>query len=252
MKIICRYNKELDRFLKKVVRYTLNKYGQGLNLSRLEVIELKDISEFELMTDGRCMDETSIVVTSRLYDVLPSYDIRKLKKNKDFKMIVNTLHHELGHISDWTSYPSIYKYGSEMDDAKKGLPALFWLEFLAEKRSFDTGEVDKTDFCNQFVECKWQPYKCDFEHCSTENFFYLNKTLPYFIVGISKKDAWEYYMNRINNSILVSYITELTEELRRLEQMLPFDDIDKLSKLYQIMNDYYKQFKTEYAPKFFK
>ncbi len=247
MKVICKYDRDLEAFLKKTVRYTLNKYGKDLNLSRLEKIELKSISEFEIETDGRSYDGTTIIVTSRLYDTLPSHDIRKLKSNKDFRVIVNTLYHELGHISDWTEYPTIYKYGSEMEEPRRGLPALFWLEYLAEKRSFNTGENDKSDFCTQFVERKWHPYKCDFEHASIDNFFYLNKSLPYFIVGISDKNAYEYYIGQIDNKMLVEYIDELIQELNRLETLLPFDDVDILANLYKIMNDYYKRFKKKYT-----
>ena len=250
MKVICKYDSELDNFLKKVVHYTLRKYGNNLNLSRLETIELRDIKQFKIETDGRSFDGTTIILTSRLYEDLPSHDIRKLRNNKDFRMIVNTLYHEMGHISDWTEYPTIYKYGSEMNDTRKGLPALFWLEYLAEKRSFKTGENDKSEFCSQFVESEWHPYKCDFEHCSMDNFFYLNKALPYFIVGISEKSAYEHYMEKIDNLILVEYITDLIQELNRLEKMLPFDDINKLSDLYEIMNAYYKKFKRKYTPRY--
>ena len=67
MKIICKYNKELEKFLKKVVRYTLKKYGEGLNLERLETIELKEIVQNVLDTDGRtCDNGTSIVVVYKL------------------------------------------------------------------------------------------------------------------------------------------------------------------------------------------
>lgn len=48
VKIICQYNKELEYFLEEVVEYTLSKYGQELNLVKLQEIELKDISEFVL------------------------------------------------------------------------------------------------------------------------------------------------------------------------------------------------------------
>lgn len=41
------------------------------------------------------------MITSRLYDILPCLSIEKLENNPNFKMIVNTLYHEMGHITDW-------------------------------------------------------------------------------------------------------------------------------------------------------
>ena len=78
MNIICQYNKELECFLRSVVEYTLCKYGQELNLNNLQQIELIDISEFELQKDGTTYENgTKIIVTSRLYDMLPCFSIEQ-------------------------------------------------------------------------------------------------------------------------------------------------------------------------------
>ena len=44
-------------------------------------------------------------------------------------MIVNTLYHELGHISDWKDYPKLYSVADAIDNVKNGLPAFLWLEY---------------------------------------------------------------------------------------------------------------------------
>jgi hypothetical protein len=50
------------------------------------------------------------------------------------------------------------------------------------------------------------------------------------------------FIAKISNSLLKSYICELVSELNRLENLLPFDDVEVLNGLYEIMNSYYKQF----------
>lgn len=79
MNIICQYNKELEHFLENAVEYTLHKYGEELNLVNLQEIELMDISEFDLQKDGTTYENgTKIIVTSRLYDMLPFDEPEKL------------------------------------------------------------------------------------------------------------------------------------------------------------------------------
>ena len=136
MKIIRQYNKELENFLEEVVEYTLNKYGQEWNLVNLQEIELRDIPEFDLKKDGTTYENgTKIMDTSRLYDMLPCLSVEKLENNSNFKIIVNTLYHEMGHITDWAQYPRIYAEAESMENKEVGLPTLFWFEYIAEKRS---------------------------------------------------------------------------------------------------------------------
>lgn len=250
MEIVCKYSTELESFLREVVQYTLNEYGEGLKLSRLKRIELMDKSEFEIAKDGSmCEEGTKIIVTSRLYDLLPTYDIDELLENLEFKMIVSTMYHEMVHVSDWCDYPKIYAIGDAMEDMKNALPALFWLEYLAEKRSCKVCDVNKKEFCEQFVNNKWHSYKSDWTSFDTSNFFYLNKVIPYFLAGITEKETRNYYLNRIDNKLLVEYIQKLFLEVEKLEQLLPFDDIDKLRGLYEIMDEYFKKFRSEFTPR---
>lgn len=172
VKIICQYNNELENFLGEVVEYTLNKYGQELNLVNLQEIELSDISEFDLKKDGTTYENgTKIMVTSRLYDMLPCLSVAKLENNSNFKMIVNTLYHEMGHITDWAQYPRIYAEAESMENKEVGLPALFWIEYIAEKRSQSKDNSNSTEFCEQFVKGQWHAHYISFDDIEEENFF---------------------------------------------------------------------------------
>lgn len=110
------------------------------------------------------------MITSRLYDMLPCLSIEKLENNPNFKMIVNTLYHEMGHITDWEKYPRIYAEAESMENIEIGLPSLFWLEYIAEKRSQLKGHSNNAEFCVQFVKCQWHAYYCNFDDIE-ENFF---------------------------------------------------------------------------------
>lgn len=250
MEIVCQYDKELEKFLVAIVEYTLNKYGAELNLQNLKQIELMHISEFDIEKDGSTYDNgTMIVVTSRLYDMLPNYNIKELVNNDNFKMLINTMYHEMGHVSDWIKYPKIYAEAETGQEMEKVLPSLFWLEFLAEVRSCNAEGSNVDEFCTQFVQRQWHSYKNDLSLIDESNFFYLNKLLPYFIAR-TKTDGGKKYLIEIKNSLLREYIDSLVEELDRLENNLPFDDVNMLENLYDIMNEYYKKFKSRFKPVF--
>ena len=182
--------------------------------------------------------------------MLPSYDIRKLKNNRDFRTIVNTLYHEMGHVSDWCDYPNLYGIASNLDDGGEMCwTALFWIEYLAEKRSYTTGEDDKTALCSKFVEIQWHPYNYDMTYEKTNSFLYLNKVLPYFIVGTLDNDNYNRYMVQIGDALLKAYIDELRHELFELEKQLPFDAVEYLYGLNTIMKNYYDRFNGKYKLK---
>jgi hypothetical protein len=240
MKIYCSYDETIDTFIKGVTKYTLKKFAASLNLEKLEEIEVQDIREFDYDTDGKIFDNgKKIVLTSRLFELLPSYDIKRLYRNINFKQIVNTLYHEMGHIHDMTVFPSLYGIVFKFENNKEALAALFWTEYLAEKRSSLT-DPNCRDFCTQFINTKWKPRINNLNDATVDNYFYLNKVLPYFIArnAVLEDD----FIAKISNSLLKSYICELVSELNRLENLLPFDDVEVLNGLYEIMNSYYKQF----------
>lgn len=235
----CKYDKEMDLLVKDVVKYTLNKYGKQLNISTLKEVEVRNVQEFECPIDGRVVDKTKIVLTSRSFELLPSYEIKRLYKNKNFRQIVCTLFHEMGHINDMVKYPVLYDTIENSDDMEKAPPSLFWTEYLAEKRSVSVDPSAK-DFCEEFVSTSWNIQKRSTGTATTGDFFYLNKALPYFIVRAEyiNKD----YFDRINNEIVTEYVSEVYGELQRLMEKPCFDDPKILEPLYEIINKYYKKF----------
>lgn len=249
MEIICEYDKELENFLKEVVKYTIGIYDNELRLDSLQKIELRNIKEFGYDTDGKTLEDGTIIwVTSRLYEKLPSYNIKEIEDNTNFIMIVNTLYHEMGHVTDWLVMPKLYNAALNIHDNKSMFAALFWLEYLAEKRSCSNGRVNGSEYCDDFVKKPWKAYRVDFETYTDDNFFYLNKTLSYFMGRTVKVDVRKKYMAVICNELLKEYIEELDVELRILEGKMPFDEVSELDQLYEIMNNYYKKFKRKYAP----
>jgi hypothetical protein len=207
-------------------------------------------TKFKTDKDGStCESGTKVILTSRLFDLLPCLEMDKLHDNPDFNMIVNTLYHELGHISDWKDYPKLYSVADAMDNVKNGLPAFLWLEYLAEKRSCQLNLVDNNSFCTQFVNYKWYPYKVSFEKANGTNFYYLSKAMMYFIGRTMKNNVRQEYLDKINDPILVDYINAIIQEFYRLESRMPFDDVTMLCDLYEIINTYYKKFRNKYKPR---
>lgn len=249
MNVFCKYNNDLERFLKNVVEYTIKLYGENLDISEVQEIELVDIKEFEYDTDGRTYaGGKKIFLTSRLYDLLPSYDVTELEENEIFKLIVNTIFHEMGHATDWKLFPNIYKVAEDMNDMKQSLPAIFWLEYLAEKRSSVQGLLTDNEekFCDDFVKRRWRANKIDFSSASENNFFYLNKALSYFMGKTTKANIRDKYLDKMVNLLLKEYVLDLEVEIDKLEKTMPFDNVLVLRGLYDIMNKYYKKFKIKY------
>lgn len=72
MKVYCSYNQELHQFFNEVVELVVNRYGTQLNLTTLEEIELIKKEEIPYETDGKVLSASKIIVTSRLYELLPN------------------------------------------------------------------------------------------------------------------------------------------------------------------------------------
>ena len=238
MRIFCKYNIELDIF------------GKKLRLDALQEIELIDIKEFSYDTDGRACDGgKKIIVTSRLYNKLPTYSIEELKDNIDFIMIVNTMFHEMGHVTDWASMSGLYAAAENIDDGKAMVTSVFWLEYLAEKRSSIEGLVNHSDYCDDFSSRRWKSYKFDMENVSESNFYYLNKALSYFMARTIELSERNRYVDNMAKPLLKDYVIAIGKEIINLENKMPFDDILILDDLYDIMDTYYKKFKAKFMPK---
>lgn len=230
-------------FLNKVVEIVLEKYGIQLNLETLEEIELVDKNEYEYITDGRVIDCHKIIVTSRLYELLPSFRIEELNNNTNFKELKQTLYHEMGHINDMILMPVLYKYGFREDDSRERIVSQFWLEYIAERRSAGFEDIENFDLCNNFIKQSWKCTMCSFDsNFDSFNFAYLIKCLPYFMAATRENKVRNYYLKQIKNELLINFMNALDEEIVKLESKKLFDNVVELYDLYNIMNRFYKKF----------
>lgn len=247
MKIYCSYSHEYNNFLNKVVKLVLDKYGTQLNLTTLEEIELIKKEEIPYETDGKVLSASKIIVTSRLYELLPILEIESLKDNKDYGMLRKTLYHEMGHINDMALMPKLYSCILESFENRNinagSIASLFWVEYVAEKRTAFFENVYNLEICDDFVKRKWHCSIADpYAHYGEKNFFYLTKLLPYFMARTNKEDLREQYLNRIENKLLIQYINETDNEVRFLETKGLFDDVCFLKRLYTIIDKYHNKF----------
>lgn len=252
MKVYCSYNQELHNFLNKVVKLILNEYGPQLNLATLEEIELVNKNEFEYEKDGETVSNSKIIVTSRLYELLPTLNINQLKDNNYYKQLKQTIFHEMGHINDMVYMPNLYKYVLENSQKKTVnyifMSSLFWIEYIAEKRSFGFEKLYDMEICDDFVEAKWEcSMSSNFTHFYDDNFYYLTKILPYFLVKTRPEDVRQEYVFKIKNSLVKKYIEELDVELKYLESIGIFDDLGLLNNLCNIIKKYEKLFLNKFS-----
>ena len=199
LKVFCSYNEEYHNFLNKVVDSILDKYGSQLNISALEEIELVDKRKYKYITDGKTY-YGRIEVTSRLYELLPTLEIEDLENNNDYKLLRKTLYHEMGHINDMAYMPNLYKCVFEnvlkkAADINASTSSLFWIEYIAEKRSSGFENVYDLEICDEFVDAEW---KCSmssfFSDYNENNFCYLTKILPYFLGRTTHEKVRQEYL----------------------------------------------------------
>lgn len=250
MKIYCLYNEELHIFFNKVVEIILRDYSHKLNIASLNEIELVDKNNLSYVSDAKIISINKFIVSSRLYELLPSYDVLSLQENIDYKTIRQTIYHEMGHINDMTIMPSLYAYGMSEENGKAQIVSRFWLEYIAEERSNGFEGLYKPQLCNQFVQEKWECNSYSIcENFNSSNFAYLVKVLPYFMSATSRNNMREHYLELMNNELLLCFISELDIEIRKLEKLDMFDDVTLLYSLYNIICKYYKEFTSAYTIK---
>lgn len=252
MKVFCSYDVRYDAFLKAVVKLTIDKYGSQLNIDSLKEIELINKNNLPYETDGKTLNASKIIVTSRLYELLPNLEIDALEDNENYAMLRKTLYHEMGHINDMVVMPKLYNCVLKSFEGRNinadSITALFWVEYVAEKRTAFFENVYNLEICNDFVKRKWHCSIADpYARYGEKNFFYLTKLLPYFMARTNKKDLREYYLNWIENKLLIQYINEIDNEIRFLETKGVFDNVCFLKRLYTIIDKYYKAFMNKYV-----
>ena len=252
MQIYCSYNQALYDFLNKVVGLILDKYGTQLNISSLEEIELINKKDLPYETDGKVLSKSKIIVTSRLYELLPTLTIGELNDNNDYLMLRKTLYHEMGHINDMELMPKLYDCVLEGFNNRKVnaecISSLIWIEYIAEKRTATFENVYNLEICDELVTKKWHcsianPYS----HYGERNFFYLTKVLPYFIARTGNEDKRSQYLSQIENKFVVDYIKEIDTELNYLESKETFDDPRVLRGLDGIIDKYLNIFMNNYG-----
>lgn len=248
MEIICRYSHDFERFLGEAVDYVLHAYAKDLDLSNLREIELVDKLDHE--TDGMTRNGgTQIYLTSRLYRTLPSLSIPNILDNPDFKMLCNTIYHEMGHAHDWLKMPNLYSIAEKQKDTKESISCLFWLEYVAEKRSESIGLVDHRQFCEDFSQRRWRAFRANSSGDESEyNFFYLQKALSYFMARTLDSSLRTRCLAMMKNRLLCSLVLELDGQLKSIERNMPFDDVTQIENIYVVLNRYWNKFRREFSP----
>lgn len=239
---IASYDTKLESFLQQVVNICISKYCYDMNLQHLQKIEL--VKEPEFISDARFYpNECTIKLCPRLFDLLPTYDVKKLSTNNDFKLIIYSLYHELCHASDSTVNPNLYTEAESTSNAWDALAILFWLEYLVEKKCHQNIGMDNSKLYEDFINVEFRCSEFNLETANPANFFYFTKCMSYLVAMILWEKTGKKYFERIKDNLLRDYIEELSGELVKLDQLKYFDTLKPLCSLQRIMMKYYKKSK---------
>lgn len=155
----------------------------------------------------------------------------------------------MGHATDWKKMPNLYNAVELCPTSKDGIASLFWVEYLAEKRSQAFFQSDDDSFCNNFAKGHWRAYKSDLSSTRNDSFSYLCKLMPYFLARTIELDKRKQCLDIMENQLLKDFVLEITKEIERLESLPFFDDPQELGGLYDIINKYFVEFQKAYAPR---
>lgn len=248
MVITCPYNTELDLFFKQLVNECIENYCSDLTLDHLRKIELIEMSHYPNEGDAHFFfDEKKIIINSRLLNLFPTHDIKKLSENDDFKQFIYSICHELYHVSDSVTYPNLYSIVSSTTNLWEILSTLFWLEYLVEQKCHKRIGKTNCDLYDQFESINFCCTEFNTETCDTSNFFYLTKLLSYFVATIMWEKDGEKRLNNVKDRLLHDYIEELADELSKLDKLNSFDDPTQLYDLQKIMKKYCNKSTEKYT-----
>ena len=242
MRVICAYNQEYDGFLRSVVEYVIHKYGDNLDLRNVEVIELiKKVGDS--ITDRRFLG-SRIVVTERLYKMLPTLDIGQLEGNAVFAEIVRVLYHEMGHATDMVRMPKMYTCVLHEDLTLENMATYLFLEYVAELRTQYVGINEYDAFCDSINVGEWNKYDV---WDSEAAFYYVSKLFVYFIIKTNAKGNRSEYLNDDKSQLLLEYVNALEHALQDVYSELPFDEVERCKPIVDVMKKYEPIFDRTYA-----
>lgn len=233
---VCEFNKNYEIFLAEVYEYVVSNFARDFNLSSLNKIEIEE--SLPGLSDGRMIDPNNILLSKRLYDLLPILDIASLYGNDDFDSIVGALCHELCHINEQSVMPSIHEICyNEIKDINYCV-ALFWIEYIVETKTNAKITRNKSNFCKDVALCNWNIIKFNYEDADTSNYFYLIKILSYVLANCQMPT----YSNTIKNTTVKNMVIELYDAISQIKGLYPFDSINNLDEIKRIFLSYKKQF----------
>ena len=248
MKVFCSYDENYNRLLKDIVNYLINKYGEELEPNSIQEIELVKVIDANPESDGRLIDHgNKIVLSERLFKKILHFDIDVLIDSAPFDTIISTIYHEIGHSSDMVNMPSMYNYVYETEDVTPVSFAVYlFLEYVAERRSSKLVNSERIYFYEQYLAGSWNVYNLN-EGNDDYAFWYTAKVSIYFIINIIAENKRDYYLDKIDDELLKSFIVDLEDVLGNTYNKLPFDDITRCSDIEAVLNNYRFLFNNKYG-----
>ena len=234
---LCKFNKNYEVFLKLVYKYVVDNFAKDFNLSVLNKVEI--VPSLPCSSDGR-IEGTNILLSKRLYDLLPTLDLDLLRDNNDFDLIVSTLYHELCHLNERTILPNIHAICNRDDIDIDYFVAQFWIEYIVEIKTNAVFKRNKSKFCDDIALNEWKINKADYDTQNTTNYFYLIKVLPYALAYCHNQKSD--YVVQIKNPIVRNMVIELYDAISNVQNKYPVDDMNSLNEIKRIFSTYQKTF----------
>lgn len=236
--LVCKFNNYYENFLSKIYKNVITNFARDFDLSALSKIEIVEVLHGS--SDGRLIGN-DILLSKRLFDLLPTLDIESLENNSVFNLLISTLFHELCHLNERSITPNIHSMCDRDIIDIDYFVALVWIEYIVELKTNLVFKRKKTDFRKAVALNEWKICKSNFNDFDTSNYFYLVKVLPYILADLDDTTINE-YSKQIKNTVVKRMVIELYYTVTRIKKYYPFDDFKILNQIKNILLHYENHF----------
>lgn len=226
---------DIEKYLDIIKEYLISKHCAEMDFSYLKEFIIVDRSELPQNVDARTKGNNIIVSKQSILgamNTVPLYELEEyLEKpvvdmEEKITFILGNIYHEFCHMHEKKEMPQIHNVVSEEGfTVLEKLVSRFWIEFVVEYKSGKKHFKSEKQFCDSFVEARWDIKYIKVNRDDVKDLYWLINTSAYFIALCYAHDCIEYYLNRIQNNEIRYLMEKLYNSCVYLYNNVPVDDM---------------------------
>lgn len=208
---------EEQKIIKCIIQYIYENYSEKLEISKLESVEVVD--ELEGGASARTINNKIMLARKNsLHGVdLKKDKIESVPADKNLKILISTIYHELWHVSTWEKYKLMYEYDKV---GFANYAYVFWIEYIAHIETVFMEDIDiMKEFCERFVGEKWDKIEYGYSQ--------FIMALPYYLVRSNYLELFDELTEKIEFDELKAVVYDFNKTTKQLQNNNSMQEIDK-------------------------